>query len=396
MPGTEIYEYRFQVGSRRYRASTGVTSEREALRIERAAKEAAKREQILHGKQPSGQGMALKSAVGKYLHIQAQKSHINQATFNVEVEAFKWIVATIGPDVLMSDLDTEMVARMVAEKGKRGRTNSQGKVLLDADGKPQPLSNSYVNRYTWRLLKRVYLAARDEWGVPVKPIKWSSDRIFLAENSARKREIKFEEEHQIIADKNFREGYGSAFKFNLLAGMRKENFTNLQWSQIDFGHREIHFNMKGRKGRKSHTIKIDDEMLAILVAERGKHPVYVFTYICQRTRKNPKTGVEEVKGERRPITYSGFTSWYRKLVGRLGFDVTIHDIRRTTGSRIVRSTGNLKAASGHLGHSDITITAKHYAHIQTDEMLAILNKRNDGTKDAKEALTKLFDAGGVA
>jgi integrase len=396
MPGTDIYEYRFQINGKRYQASTGETSAREALRIERSARVAATRAQLQQEQDESRTSLTLKSAVGKYLASQKQKTHINTDTLKVEVKAFRWIVATIGPDVLMSDLDFEMVAQMVEKKRKLPRTNSKGLVLIDSTGEPQRLSNSYINRYTWKLLKRVYIAARDEWGVSVKPVKWSSDRIALPEASSRKREIKLEEEGQIIADMNFREGYGAAFRFALLAGMRKENFTSLEWSQVDLGNREITFYMKGRKGRKLHTIKIDDEMLDILLGEHGKSAVHVFTYVCQRTRTNPKTGVDEVKGERRPITYSGFTSWYRKLVKRLRFDVTIHDIRRTTGSRIVRRTGNLKAASSHLGHSDIAITAKHYAHIPMDDMLIILNQTMTGTRRAKDELDALLRNGSAA
>jgi integrase len=390
MPGTEIYEYRFQLGGMRYRASTGVTSEREARRIERAAKDVAKREQLQQNKQ-TGSVLTLKLAVGKYLKAQATKDYIDRATHDFEVKAFRWIVEAIGPDVPMSDVDFAMTAKMVEERRKLPRTNSKGEVLLDKNGKPQMVRNSYVNRYTSRLLKRVYIAARDEWGIPVKPIKWSSDRITLPESAQRKREIKLEEEGRIVTDVNFREGYGAAFQFALLAGMRKENFTALTWSEVDFGNREITFWMKGRKGQKQHTIKIDDEMLTILRGEHGKDPVHVFTYVCQRTRKNPKTGREEVRGERYPLTYSGFTSWYRKLVSRLGFSITIHDIRRTTGCRIVRRTGNLKAASDHLGHSDISVTAKHYAHISTDDMLMVLNATATSTRQAKEALGSLLN-----
>ena len=39
------------------------------------------------------------------------------------------------------------------------------------------------------------------------------------------------------------------------------------------------------------------------------------------------------------------------------------DLRRTCGSWIVQRTGSLKAAQDLLGHSTMTITAKHYAHL---------------------------------
>lgn len=39
------------------------------------------------------------------------------------------------------------------------------------------------------------------------------------------------------------------------------------------------------------------------------------------------------------------------------------DLRRTCGSWIVQRTGSLKAAQDILGHSTITVTARHYAHL---------------------------------
>lgn len=44
------------------------------------------------------------------------------------------------------------------------------------------------------------------------------------------------------------------------------------------------------------------------------------------------------------------------------------DLRRTCGSWIVQRTGNLKAAQEILGHSSISITARHYAHLLTDHL----------------------------
>jgi integrase len=396
MPGTCIYRYRFQLNGVKYQASTETGDKRQAEAIEKLAKKEAKRQQILSSTQQTGSQMTLKCAVGRYLSEQEQKTYIDEATFKNEKLAFQWIVSTIGPDVVMADLDLAMVAKMVADRRKCVSKDGTGKPRLDENGEPRMLANSYINRYTSKLLKRVYFAARDDWNIPVKAIKWSSDKILLPEGPQRKREIKLDEEDAIIADKDFRAGYGAAFRFALLAGMRKANFTALKWSEVDFGNREISFLMKGKNGGKPHTITIDDEMLAILKAERGKHPTYVFTFLPKRTRLNPKTGKQETAGIAAQMTYRGFTSWYRRLVKRLGFDVTIHDIRRTTGSRIVRQTGDLKAASEHLGHSDISVTAKFYAHVQSGDMLKVLNQTAVATKKAREELVDLFSEKGPA
>lgn len=58
------------------------------------------------------------------------------------------------------------------------------------------------------------------------------------------------------------------------------------------------------------------------------------------------------------------------------------DLRRTCGSWIVQRTGSLKAAQDILGHSTITVTARHYAHLLTDHL-----------KEAVAALPRLAGLG---
>jgi integrase len=93
--------------------------------------------------------------------------------------------------------------------------------------------------------------------------------------------------------------------------------------------------------------------------------------VAQRTRKCPKTGRKFIKGERYPITYYGMGSNKRKWP-KAGVDARIHDMRPTTGSRIVRKTGNLKAAQLLLGHSEIKTTANFYANVTIEDVRAVM------------------------
>lgn len=48
--------------------------------------------------------------------------------------------------------------------------------------------------------------------------------------------------------------------------------------------------------------------------------------------------------------------------------VTIHDLRRTIATWNIVRGGTLQASSKLLGHSDLSITASTYAHLQIDQV----------------------------
>jgi integrase len=61
-------------------------------------------------------------------------------------------------------------------------------------------------------------------------------------------------------------------------------------------------------------------------------------------------------------------------------DLTIHDIRRTSGSIFLMKTGNMKAVQKFLGHKDMATTSRVYAHIDNDALRRALQDTFDGLK----------------
>ena len=157
----------------------------------------------------------------------------------------------------------------------------------------------------------------------------------------------------------------------------------MKWSEVDFIEREIKRTVKTGK---EHVIPICDEMFSILQKLNGNHPTYVFTYVAARNHKSAK----RVKGNRYPVTQSGFTSWFKRYISEHAQGLTIHDLRRTRGGRMLRSTGNIRAVQKQLGHSDISTTAKHYAHIPPNEMLSLANQTNEMNKQKLDQTVSLI------
>ena len=76
---------------------------------------------------------------------------------------------------------------------------------------------------------------------------------------------------------------------------------------------------------------------------------------------------------------AGFERWFLKRAKKLRLDITIHDLRRTTGGRVLSSTGSIEFASKILGHSSPVITAKIYAHAlpgDLREAMEVASSRN--------------------
>lgn len=76
---------------------------------------------------------------------------------------------------------------------------------------------------------------------------------------------------------------------------------------------------------------------------------------------------------------SGKGSFWRRITERAGLhsdekeqNVTIHDLRRTIASWSVMRGGNIQMTSKLLGHSDISITASTYAHLDVEQVRAEL------------------------
>jgi site-specific recombinase XerD len=77
-------------------------------------------------------------------------------------------------------------------------------------------------------------------------------------------------------------------------------------------------------------------------------------------------------GQRYPYSKQGWDRTWRRMLKEAGItDFRFHDLRHTSATRLVRASGNLKAAQKLLGHARIETTAR-YAHVTGDDLLEIM------------------------
>lgn len=143
-------------------------------------------------------------------------------------------------------------------------------------------------------------------------------------------------------------------------GMRLDELLHLQWVDIDLERRLITVH-RGRQGTvksgKARFIPILDAMLTFLreLALKRDGAELVFPG-------------EKVKDKVKPRTKPGVWFPFKQAVARAGFakSLRFHDLRHTFASHWVLDGGDIFRLSKILGHANVTITQKVYAHLAPD------------------------------
>lgn len=342
-----FFYYDFVVRGHRFYGSTQETERRRAETIERE-----ERRRASAATKPIKGDMTFDQAAGRYWEeIGQHKLSADEIERNLER-----LIGLVKPHTLISAIDDDMVARLIADRRGCTRWGRGGRNL----------SAATVNRQITQLLRPILRRARKVWKIalPNEP-DWSAH--LLAEPKERVRELKTDEEARLEAIE--RDDYFPIRRFAQVTGLRLREVVGLTWPQIDFGERTI--EVVG-KGDRPHVIPLTPELRDLLHPLRGDHPESVFTFVAQRTRTCAKSGRQYVRGQRYPITYWGMTSRRKRDFEEAGItNFKFHDLRHTAATRVLRKTGNLKVAKELLGHSDIRTTAK-YAHAILDDVRAAM------------------------
>jgi integrase len=355
-----FYHYDFQHRGIRFAGSTGCASKRDAEAFERAKKDEAHVQALTLAAQASAP-MALAPAAARYYveHGQYFRGHGPK-----ELQRFiRWLERELGPHTLLSSIDNDQVAQLVAIRRGEG------------------VEPATVNRSVTEPLRKILFRARDMWGQQIRKIDWK--RHMLKEPQERVRVLGAEEEVRLF-DK-LRMDYHAVVRFALASGCRVSEIvpgkysTGLKWADIDWGARTI--TVRG-KGGKIDTIPVSPGLRKLLFPLRGQHPEYVFTYVCQRQ------GKDRMPGQRYPITREGLrTEWRRAKIDARIVDYRFHDNRHTAATDVLRATGNLKIVQKLLRHADITTTTK-YAHVLDDDVRQAMEAAEKSRTKSRTAATK--------
>lgn len=350
-----FWQFDFEIGGYRFSGSTKLADKHDAATFEKNEKIKA-RVIVADIIRTNSAPLTIGNACSRWWSEHGQ--HLNDPDLEARLA---WLAAALGPATPLHAITNDTVSRLVElrrrDVRKAGRTD-KGKQLY------RPITARTVNKTTVSLLRRVLRRARENWNATL-PNEPTWKKHWLKETKRPIRELMPSEETRLdaIEDSDF----ADVRRFAIITGLRRGNVL-LKKSQVNFEQATIAIIGKGGIPR---ILPLSKEAYAILW-RRQNHPTeHVFTFVAERTRKCPKTGKKFIKGERYPITYYGLGSNKRKW-SKAGVEARIHDLRHTTGMRVLRATGNLKAVQKILGHSDIAITAKFYTDALLEDQRAAM------------------------
>ena len=144
-------------------------------------------------------------------------------------------------------------------------------------------------------------------------------------------------------------------RFALATGLRQANVLDLQWSAVDLGRRTAWVHGDEAKGGEAIGVPLNDDAMAVLNEEKGKHPDRVFTY----------------KG--RPLGQVNTRSW-RNALKRAGIkNFRWHDLRHVWATWHVMA-GTTMAELQELGAWKSALMVKRYAHFAPEQLRAAAAK----------------------
>ncbi len=132
-------------------------------------------------------------------------------------------------------------------------------------------------------------------------------------------------------------------------GLRKANMCQLTWDRVDLSRRQAWIPASSSKSKKTIPVRLNDSAVAVLVAQRGKHGVRVFTY------KGKPIGNTNTKAFRAAVAKAGVAPF------------RWHDLRHTWASWHVQNGTPLAVLKELGGWSSYDMVLK-YAHLAGDHL----------------------------
>ncbi len=367
--GSPFWHYDFWHDNTRFHGSTKagtkaaakVVEDREKAKARGAA--AAKRaaEAAFRGEAP----LTVDLAAGRWYHEVGQHN-VNATTDWANLER---LIAWFKPGRRLDTITDADTAEWVASR--RGERVQRKWKKRPKGAKPEKLvSVATVNRTTTDMLRRLFVRARKTWKLPfANEPDWSKHRLTEAR---RVEEVRADDEDDIFA--RLHNGYGAFFRFAMVSGLRLAECL-LRKRQVDWTEGTITVT---QKGGRTHVIPITRAIAAILQGEWERHAEWVFTFAARRASK----AAGRARGQRCPITYEGIkTEWRRKV--REDLPIRFHAARHTRATRLIRRTGDLKAAQELLGHAQITTTGTYYAHALIEDVRAKLDAADEAQQKSR-------------
>ena len=309
----DVWYYKFTISGKTIYRSTGTTDKTKAQEI--ADKVKAKTWDQLKGGEK--QTYIWQEAVVRYLQ-EADKKSIDD-----DKSMLRWIAQHLDNKDL-HNIDQNIIESIITAKLKEG------------------VSKTRVNRVT-TVINTILNKAVKEW-------KWLDSKPHIRKFKEPNIRIRWlTQAEAVLLLKQLPSHLEAMAQFTLATGLRESNVLQLEWKQIDMQRHVAWIHGDQAKGTKAIGVPLNDDALAILAAQFGKHHARVFTY----------------KGK--PVAKAGTAAWCKALK-RAGIEkFKWHDLRHTWASWHVQNGTPLHILKELGGWSSYEMVQR-YAHLAPEHL----------------------------
>jgi integrase len=180
--------------------------------------------------------------------------------------------------------------------------------------------------------------------------------------------------------------YQDVVQILIYTGQRKGNVYSMEWDELDLErgvwtipHTKTKTKTTYHAQLATPAIEILKKRLETHTKEFGESP-----YVFATKQRGNRTGHLSTKSDN--------SGYWKRIIERAGLDtedpakrITPHTMRKTLASWQVLEGVDLLSISKSLGHSDISTTAKSYAHLNGDTVKAGVQKATDALQRAAKS-----------
>ena len=352
--------YQFQLDGKRYFGSTGTQNKTKAALVEREIRNKAHSEKFLG----ESETVSVSAALDMYIAARKQiKFHDGMVAFRNKLHGFKINprkqikVPCYGIDVKMGlhELQTRDIERLVQKRRSEGSAQQTIKHevgLLRATINEMGKLGYKINRdIVFPVLKTTYR---------LRYLDQSEELALLRELEPESVIARLSGEKRLSAEmaRNIQDNYDLVV-FLLDTGCRYSEVANIPWSAINMAENAISLyrSKVGNEDTLCMTSRLK-EVLTRRANERRPDQRYVFV------NRGGKERGYCTKGIKKAIDRAALND--PAVVKEKGGKVTLHTLRHSFASKLVRNGISLYEVSTLLGHSDPKMTQR-YAHLAPNQ-----------------------------
>jgi len=234
------------------------------------------------------------------------------------------------------------------------------KALIE-DGK----SDATVNK-TLRTLQSILSRAVQRGYIKKNPFEGNRKALWIREpektvNTASQQDFELLLEH--CPDDKWRAVCTIAY----YAGLRREEILHLEWTDVDYDGQVLYVRNKADHSTKSGKIRIIPMAPQIVSALRKIPRLNIQTDYIFRTRNETRLIYNFTRSFHSILTRAG-------LVTDQGPKFTLHDLRRTCATNLLKSGTPPKVVQRILGHSSLLTTMTYYAAVGDEDMRLAIDR----------------------